>query len=74
MDGFGQIVFRIGILIVVTGLLVMLFARSGLPLGRLPGDFAVRGRYFSIYAPVASCLLLSLLISLILWLVGQLRR
>jgi len=64
----------LGLLLVVVGALVLIFARLGLPLGRFPGDIAIRGRHGSFYAPIATCLLLSIVISVILWLVNLLRR
>jgi hypothetical protein len=53
---------------------VLLFARVGLPLGKLPGDIAYRGRNFSFFAPLGSSLLLSLVLSLLLYLLARLRR
>jgi hypothetical protein len=43
-------------------------------LGRLPGDIAYSGRHGTIYFPFATCILLSVLLSLILWLAGLFRR
>jgi len=40
----------------------------------LPGDIAVHGKHFAFYMPIATCLLLSLALSLALWLVNHLRR
>jgi hypothetical protein len=62
------------VLLVVAGALILLMGRLGLPLGRLPGDIAIRGRHGGFYAPIATCLLLSLVISVILWLINLLRR
>jgi hypothetical protein len=63
-----------GILLVVSGGPLLLAGRLGLPLGRLPGDIAVRGKHVSFYAPIATCLVLSILLSLLLWLLNHLRR
>jgi hypothetical protein len=70
----GRVLIGFGILLVVAGAIVLLASRMGLPLGRLPGDFAIRGKHFAFYAPVATCLLLSVVLSLVLWLVNHLRR
>ena len=61
-------------MLVGLGALVLLFGRMGLPLGRLPGDIAIRGRHGSFYAPIATCLLISVVLSLLMWLVNSLRR
>ena len=43
-------------------------------LGRLPGDLYIRRDGFSLYFPLASCLVVSLLLSLIAWLIGRFRQ
>jgi hypothetical protein len=58
----GKILVLIGLGIAGLGLLVML----GLPLGRLPGDFQVRRGNFSFYFPLATSIILSILLTLIL--------
>jgi len=40
-------------------------------LGRLPGDIVLRGERFTFYFPLATCVLLSLLLSLLVWLVKR---
>ncbi len=64
----------LGALLLLSGGLILPFARVGLPLGRLPGDLALRGKHFSFYAPVATCLLLSAALSLLFWIINTLRR
>jgi len=59
----------IGILIVAIGLAWPCLTK--LPLGRLPGDIAVKNENFSFYFPLATSLLVSLLLSLVLWLVRK---
>lgn len=56
-----------GVVLFVVGLALWLGAGK-LPLGRLPGDIAVRRPGFSFYFPLASSLLVSLLLTLALWL------
>jgi Protein of unknown function (DUF2905) len=48
--------------------------RLHLPLGRLPGDFNWRGRGWSVSFPLATSILLSVLVSLLLWMIGRFRR
>ena len=74
MQDAGKLLVGLGVLLVVVGALVLLVGRMGLPLGRLPGDIAIRGRHGSFYAPIATCLLISVVLSLLMWLVNYLRR
>ena len=64
----------LGALLIVVGALVLLFGRMELPLGRLPGDIAIRGRHGSFYAPIATCLLISAVLALLMWLLNHFRR
>lgn len=64
----------VGALLVVAGSLLLLASRFGLPLGRLPGDFSWRGRNMAIYFPLGTSLLLSILLSLVFYIVGHFRR
>ena len=70
----GYVMLSAGLLLVLIGGLMLLASRMGIPLGRLPGDIALRGKHFTVYAPVATCLLLSLILSAVVWLLNHLRR
>ncbi len=63
-----------GALLLLTGLIVLALSRLNLPLGHLPGDVNLRGRNWAFSFPIVTCLLLSGLLSLLLWLFGRLRR
>jgi hypothetical protein len=52
MGELGKALIGIGVLLVVLGGLLLLGARVGLPLGRLPGDIAYKGKNFSFFAPL----------------------
>lgn len=68
---------RIGLILIGLGILFLVAAglgRLGLPLGRLPGDVAVRGKHFAFYAPIATCVLISILLTLLFWLINHFRR
>jgi hypothetical protein len=60
-----------GVALIAGGVIVLLLERAHLPLGRLPGDLFWRGKNTNIYLPVVTCVLLSLLGTLILWLVNR---
>jgi hypothetical protein len=55
-------------------LLVMLLGRLGLPLGKLPGDFTYKGKNVTVFAPLGTCLLVSLVLTLAVWAIGHWRR
>jgi hypothetical protein len=65
MRELARVLVVAGIALVAAGLLLPLLSRVGL--GRLPGDFSIRRPGFSLYFPLATSLLISLLLSLILW-------
>ena len=58
-----------GLILVAAGLLWPYLARLGL--GRLPGDIAIRGEHGGFYFPIVTCLVISLVLSLIFWLMGK---
>jgi hypothetical protein len=58
----------------VAGMMMVLLGRTGLPFGRLPGDFVYRGKNTTFYFPLATSLLLSLVLSIVLYGIGRFRR
>ena len=68
----GRALLAFGIILAAFGLLLL--AAPKLPwIGRLPGDILIQRERFAFYFPLASCLLASLVLSLVLWLVGRFR-
>jgi len=63
----GRLLILLGLLIAVAGLLITL----GVPLGRLPGDFSYRRGNFSFYFPLASSILASIILTLLMLLFGR---
>jgi hypothetical protein len=76
MAELGKTLLGVGVLLVALGGAMVLASRLGLPLGRLPGDLHWRSRNGNtqVFFPLATSILLSLLFSLILWLVRSFRR
>ncbi len=74
MADLGKVVIIVGGLLVVVGVLLMLGGRLHLPLGHLPSDIVYRGRHSTLYFPIVTCIVLSVLLSLILWLIGRAGR
>jgi len=68
----GRVLLGLGALLALLGLLLLLADRfPALRLGRLPGDIAVERGRFRLYFPLATSILLSLLLTLALWLAGR---
>lgn len=63
----GRLLILAGLALVVVGLLVTFAGRLPIKLGRLPGDIYIHGKNSSFYFPLATCILLSLLLSLVMW-------
>lgn len=64
----------LGAIIIVVGAALILFSRTNIPLGRLPGDIIYRGKHTTFYFPLATSLVLSVVLSLILYLIGRFRH
>jgi hypothetical protein len=64
----GRAIILLGVLLIVVGLLVTFADRLPFRIGRLPGDIVVKGRNTTFYFPLVTCLLLSLLLTLLSWL------
>jgi len=67
----GRTVILIGLILVGVGILMTLGDRLPIKLGRLPGDIVVRGKNGAFYFPVVTCLLVSAVLSLAMWLIGR---
>ncbi len=67
MVPLGRTLIAIGVILVLAGLLLTLGTRLPFRLGRLPGDFLIRGRHSVFYFPLTTCVLLSLVLSLVMW-------
>jgi hypothetical protein len=74
MNDFGRILVGLGLLLLTLGGLILLLGKIGLPFGRLPGDIVYRGKNTSFYFPLASSILLSILLSLVFYLLSRFRR
>ena len=74
MTELGKLLVGLGAVIVVVGIVLMLLGRTNLPLGRLPGDFVYRGKNTTVYLPLATSVVLSVVLSIFLYLVSRWRR
>ena len=74
MTDLGKLLIVFGFLLLVAGVVLTLLGRTNLPLGRLPGDIVYRGKNTRFYFPLATSILVSVLLSLVLYVVGRFRR
>jgi len=74
MADFGKVLVFLGVILAVAGMAMVLLGRTGLPLGRLPGDILYRGKNTTFYFPLATSLLLSVVLSFVLYVIGRFRR
>ena len=72
MSDLGKLLIIIGLLVAIAGVILVLWGK--LPLawfGHLPGDVTFKGKSFTFYFPLATSLLISVVLSLILWLINH---
>ena len=67
----GKLLLFLGAIIILIGAVLLLAGRLHLPLGRLPGDIIYRGKNTVFYFPIVTCIVISLVLSLIFWLLGR---
>jgi hypothetical protein len=70
----GKLLTVLGVALMVGGAVLILVGRTGLPLGKLPGDIIYRGKNTTFYFPLVTSILLSIVLSVVLYLVGRFRR
>jgi len=70
----GKLLVMIGLLLVVVGAVLCAGSRLPFRLGRLPGDIMVQGKNSTFYFPIVTCLVLSLVLTLLSWLFSSFKR
>jgi hypothetical protein len=68
---FGRMLIIIGLFVLALGLIVSIGEKIPIRLGRLPGDIVIRGKNSVFYFPIVTSLLISLILSVVLWLFGR---
>ena len=74
MSELGRVLIVLGGVLILAGVLLLAFGRLHLPVGRLPGDILYRGKHTTFYFPLATSILLSVLLTLVLYIIGRWRR
>ena len=73
VNEIGKLILGLGLALVVIGGVLMLAGRVGLPLGRLPGDFVYRGKHTTVYFPLVTCIVISVVLTLIFYVISRFR-
>ncbi len=68
---FGRALIVIGLIFLVAGVVITLGLRLPFRIGRLPGDIVVRGKNSVFYFPLMTSILLSLVLTLVMWLINR---
>ena len=68
----GKLILITGIVISVIGIAIILLSKTGL--FKLPGDIELEGKNWKIYFPIVSCLIISIVLTVILWIIHYLRK
>ncbi|HYX53701.1 MAG TPA: DUF2905 domain-containing protein [Candidatus Limnocylindrales bacterium] len=74
MADVGKVLLLVGGVIVLIGAVLVFAGRLNLPIGRLSGDIVYRGKNTVFYFPLATSILISIILSLLLWLFGRARH
>jgi hypothetical protein len=74
MSDLGKMLVLAGAVVIVAGIALMLVGRANIPLGRLPGDIVYRGKNTTFYFPLATSILISVVLSVVLYLIGRFRH
>lgn len=74
MHEAGKTMIGIGLALVVMGAVLLVADRVGLPLGRLPGDMTYKGKHVSVYFPLGTSILISIVLTFVFYLFSRLRR
>lgn len=73
MGDLGRVLVFVGGLLLVVGLIFIFAGKVNLPIGRLPGDIVYRGKNTTFYFPLMTSILLSIILSLVLYFVNRMR-
>jgi Protein of unknown function (DUF2905) len=70
----GKTLVFVGLLMAAAGVVLILLGKTNLPLGRLPGDILFRGKHMTFHFPLATSILVSVVLSIVLYFLGRIRR
>jgi preprotein translocase subunit SecY len=67
----GKMLVVFGALLLVFGLILIAAGRINLPVGRLPGDIVYRGKHTTVYFPLVTCIVISIVLSVVLYFINR---
>lgn len=70
----GKLLIFFGVILTIVGVALVLLGRTNLPVGRLPGDIVYRGRHTTFYFPIVTCIILSIALTLLMYVIGRFRH
>lgn len=74
MTDLGKLLIMLGLVLIVAGAALTVLGRTNLPLGRLPGDIVYRGKNATFYFPLATSIVVSVVLSIVLYVLGRWKR
>jgi hypothetical protein len=74
MADLGKLLILLGAIVIAAGIALVLLGRTNIPLGHLPGNIVYRGKHTTFYFPLATSILLSVVLSVVLYFIGRIRH
>jgi len=74
MADLGKLLVFVGGLLLIVGIVLIVLGETNLPIGRLPGDIIYRGKNTTVYFPLVTSILLSIVLTAVMYLIGRFRR
>lgn len=74
MADLGKLILGLGIVLVIIGAVLIIAGKAGVPIGRMPGDFAWRGKNVQVHFPLGTSILISIVLTLVFYLISHLRK
>jgi H+/Cl- antiporter ClcA len=74
MTDIAKLLIVLGVVLLVAGVVLTMLAKANLPLGRLPGDIVYRGKHTAFYFPLVTSLLVSVVLSIVLYVLARWRH
>jgi hypothetical protein len=74
MTSLGRLLIQLGLILIVAGGVIFLLGRFGISLGSIPGDMTWRRKNVTVFFPLGTSILISILLTLLFWLFSRFRR
>ncbi len=74
MADIGKMLVFFGAILLLFGIILIAAGKAHLPIGRLPGDIVYRGKHTTVYFPLVTSILISIVLSVVLYVISRLGR